>query len=257
MLEAAHISYRIRQKKLLDDVSVKFEAGKIHLILGPNGAGKSTFVKIISGAFRPSDGAVIYAGRNIKDINVKGLSHIRAVLSQSVELAFSLTVREVVMMGRYPYFTGTPGALDLDVCEEVIQFFDLDNLKDRDYMSLSGGEQQRVHFARVAAQLWDQKVEAQKYLILDEPLTFLDVYYQFDFMDKLVGLARERNWTVVGVVHDLNLAGKYADSILLLHKGKVVAQGSREAVLTVEHIRNTYNLAPHVALENGMVRVQF
>lgn len=257
MLEAAHISYRIRQKKLLDDVSVKFEAGKIHLILGPNGAGKSTFVKIISGSLHPSGGAVTYAGRDIKDISVKELSHIRAVLSQSVELAFSLTVREVVLMGRYPYYTGMPGSQDLDVCEEVIRFFDLGDLKDRDYMSLSGGEQQRVHFARVAAQLWDQKGVAPKYLILDEPLTFLDVYYQFDFMDKLVGLASERNWTIVGVAHDLNLAGKYADSILLLDKGRVVAQGSMESVLTVEHIRNTYNLVPHVALENGMVRVHF
>ncbi|MCO6497976.1 MAG: hypothetical protein J5I50_09960 [Chitinophagaceae bacterium] len=138
-----------------------------------------------------------------------------------------------------------------------MSFFDLNAFKDRDYVTLSGGEKQRVHFARVAAQLWQQEDGVTKYLLLDEPLTFLDVYYQFDFMDKLRELVDDRKWVVVGVVHDLNLAGKYADQISLMYGGRLIAQGERREVLTTENIKKAYGLTPDIIHEGDTVRLHF
>jgi iron complex transport system ATP-binding protein len=166
------------------------------------------------------------------------------VLSQNIEVAFPLRVAEVVMMGRYPHFGGKPMAFDHDTCEEAMRFVDVLDLAERDYRTLSGGERQRVHFARVMAQVWHPAAGRCRYLILDEPLTFLDVHYQFEFMHKLRELLRAPDLIVIGVVHDLNLAATFADQIVLLHKGRVLASGSRDAVLTPEHIREAYQLEP-------------
>lgn len=257
MLKAEHITYKIGKKKLLDDISAEFEPGKINLVIGPNGAGKSTFVKVISGVLSPQRGEVHYEEKNLKEISVQQQARRRAVLSQDIDLAFPLTVSEVVMMGRYPYFSGKPTSKDLDICGETIKFFDLEKFRNRDYLTMSGGERQRVQFARVAAQIWDSDEDACRFLILDEPLTFLDVYYQFDFMNKVEELVKQRNWVVVGVLHDLNLVGKYADYVLLLHQAKRIAWGKKEEVLTKQNIRSVYGLEAEVLITDGTVRLHF
>lgn len=257
MLKAEHITYKIGDKKLLDDVSAEFAPGKVNLIIGPNGAGKSTFVKVISGVLKPQQGEVHYEEKNLNEISVQQQARRRAVLSQDIDLAFPLTVSEVVMMGRYPYFSGKPTAKDLDICDETIRFFDLEKFRNRDYLTMSGGERQRVQFARVAAQIWDTDADTCQFLILDEPLTFLDVFYQFDFMNKVEELIKQRNWVVVGVLHDLNLVGKYADYVLLLHQARRVAWGKKEDVLTKENIRSIYGLEADVLITDGAVRLHF
>ncbi|MEP7266396.1 MAG: heme ABC transporter ATP-binding protein [Saprospiraceae bacterium] len=257
MLKADNISFKIGTKELLKNVSVEFAPGKINLIIGPNGAGKSTLVKILSGMLMPSVGEVFYSKRNIKNIPMKELAQFRALLSQSIELTFPLTVWEVVVMGRYPFFSGKPSTNDISICKETISFFDLKGLANQNYMTLSGGEKQRVHFARVASQIWEPNENDCHYLILDEPLSFLDIYYQFDFMHKITDLIKQRNWLVLGVVHDLNLAGKYADHIVLMNNGSIIADGSKEHVLTQKNILEAYRLHTEVLYENKTVHLHF
>ncbi len=122
-----------------------------------------------------------------------------------------------------------------------------------DYLTLSGGEKQRVHFARVVAQIWYPIKESCRYLVLDEPLTFLDVHYQFHFMRKLQELLKQQDIVIVGVVHDLNLAAKFADHLILLHQGKLLAAGTKKEVLTKEHMKTAYRLEPIInSDEKGM-----
>lgn len=190
-------------------------------------------------------------------MDVSQLAKIRAVLSQHMELAFPMPVDEVVMMGRYPHFTSRPSSADYAICEEAMRYFDVLEMHKRNYLTLSGGEKQRVHFARVLSQVWGSADDGIRMVLLDEPLTFLDVYYQMDFMEKLVALARTQQLIVAGVVHDLQLAGKYADHLVLLHLGRVIASGEKKAVLTKELIQKAYRLEAEIQYEGQQVRVYF
>jgi iron complex transport system ATP-binding protein len=230
-------------RRIVDGVSASFAPGKLHVVVGANGAGKSTLLKLLSRHLRADEGVVRYGGRDVGEIGLEALAQVRAMLSQSVEIAFPLRVREVVLMGRYPHFTGRPPARDLSVCDEVMRLFDVTALADRDYRSLSGGEQQRVHFARVLAQVWE--AGRPRYLFLDEPVTFLDIAHQFDFMRKVRSLLAP-DLTVVGVLHDLNLVAQFADRVLMLRDGKVLADGPVDEVLTPENVERGFGITPSI-----------
>jgi iron complex transport system ATP-binding protein len=257
MITINDVSYSVKGKTLVEHVSAVFAAGKINLVIGPNGAGKSTLIKLISGQLTAQSGAVLLGDKNIHTVSVPQLARVRAVLSQNTELAFPLTAQEVVMMGRYPHFTGTAQKRDKEACREAMRFFDVEKMAERNYLTLSGGERQRVQFARVLTQLWYPVAGSCRYLILDEPLTFLDIYYQYDFMNKLVSLSAQQDMVIVGVVHDLNLAAKYADYLLLLNQGKVLASGDKHEVLTSANIKAAYHLEPTIRNENGELHLLF
>jgi iron complex transport system ATP-binding protein len=248
MLTASSISFRVGNEPLISDISVSFAAGRLHLIIGPNGAGKSTLVKVLARLLRPQTGVVQYDGADVSNASEADLAKRRAVLSQAVEVAFPLTVREVVMMGRYPHFGGRPGPTDEKIVDEVMQHFDVTEFSERDYQTLSGGERQRVNFARVLAQLWHDESangdSAARYLFLDEPLTFLDIRHQIDFLKKIRRFTDAPDVVTVGVVHDLNLAARFADQIVLLNEGRVVASGTPAEVLTAERIEAVFEVKP-------------
>ncbi len=246
MLRARNLTRTANGRRLVDAVDLSFASGQLSLIVGPNGAGKSTLLKLLSGQLRPDSGEVRYGDADLRSMTPKRLATMRAILSQSIQIAFPLRVGEVVMMGRYPHLLGNPSAGDEKVCAEVMRLFDVTEMADRDFLTLSGGEQQRVHFARVLAQIWLPLPGAGRYLFLDEPLTFLDIFHQVEFMRTLQELARRENLVVAGAVHDLNLAARFADQVLLLHQGKVVAAGPREEVLTPQHIGAAFGLTPTV-----------
>jgi iron complex transport system ATP-binding protein len=250
MIKVENITYRVGNKIILESVSVIFEPGKLNLIIGPNGAGKSTLIKAICNQIQPDEGNIYYGDKNIKDCSHLELARIRSVLSQSIELSFPLKVWEVVMMGRYPHFTGSPNSKDETACEEVMRFFEVWDMVDRNYATLSGGEKQRVNFARVMAQIWYTS-DNYRYLILDEPLTFLDIHYQFNLIRQLLHLLEDKKLIVVGVVHDLNLAAKFADKIVLLHEAKVLSIGEKQDVLSKENVKTAYRLEPIIYNEKG------
>ena len=262
MLNATDLVFRAGRRVLIDRLSTSFEPARLHLIIGPNGAGKSTLIRLLARLLRPGHGQVLYDGQDVAHRKERELAQRRAVLSQAVEVAFSIPVRELVLMGRYPHFTARPGTADLEICEEVMQFFDVTEMADRSYGTLSGGERQRVQFARVLAQIWRPLGGSTRFLFLDEPLTFLDIRHQIDFMEKVRIFAAQEDVVVVGVLHDLNLAAQFADRLLLLADGCILADGPTMDVLTAENLRTAFDVSPvlltnpvsgrtHLAFENG------
>ena len=156
MLTATNITYRVGSRELLSNVSADFPAGKLHLIVGPNGAGKSTLIKVLARLLSPNAGTVAYGNEDAAKVSELDLARRRAVLSQAVEVAFPLSVREIIMMGRYPHFASRPRAVDEAVVDELMDLVEVTDFAGRNYQTLSGGERQRVNFARVLAQLWIQ-----------------------------------------------------------------------------------------------------
>jgi iron complex transport system ATP-binding protein len=189
---------------------------------------------------------VLYDGADVARAGEQALAQRRAVLSQAIEIAFPLWVHEVVMMGRYPHFSGRPAARDTAVVAEVMRYCDVEDLAGRSYPTLSGGEKQRVNFARVLAQVWQPRPPQAggRVLFLDEPLTFLDIGHQIDLMRKLREFGAAPDITVVGVVHDLALAARFADQLVLVHGGAVLAAGPPDEVMTPENVRTAFGVEP-------------
>ncbi len=256
MITTENLSLQIGNKTLLHPLSLKLETGKLHLILGPNGAGKSTLVKLLSGQQKPSSGTIFYDDRKLTSYKVEHLARFRAVLSQSVDFAFPLTVNEVVTMGRYPHFSNSPSKKDKEIISLAITLFEIENLANRDYPTLSGGEKQRVQFARIMAQIWPDDDEP-KVLFLDEPLTYLDIKFQYDFLNLIADFLKKHPLTVIGVLHDLNLAARFADNLILLKHGHLIAHGKQTHVLTSENIERMYGMIPRIIEHNKRLLIDF
>ncbi len=241
MLEVIDIRYVIDRTTILDGVSTRFKAGQVSMIIGPNGSGKSTLLKIAGYEFSPTSGSVRYGGRSRHDQDRQSLAMIRAVLSQSVEIPFPLSVEEVVMMGRYPHFSVRPSASDRDISVLAMRAAGVERLYRRNYRTLSGGEKQMVQFARVLAQIWEKPDGECRYLLLDEPTTFLDINHQHHMLGVLRTIAAD-DVVVVAVMHDINLAAQYADRLLALYHGAGVAEGAPEEVIVPEIFRTLYQM---------------
>jgi len=240
MLKTEKIYYNIGKKLILNNISAEFNPGEFNMILGPNGSGKSTFLKIFSGEVTGYDGTVLYGGEKITHLKKEELAKSRAVMSQQPELSFPLMVDEVVMMGRYPHFIFNPGKKDESICNEVMERMNLTPFRERNYLTLSGGEKQRVQYARVLAQIWEKPKNGFRYLFLDEPLTSLDINYQQEFLQ----VSREfiKDTVLIAVMHDINLAIQYADKLFFLKEGELLAQGTAKDILTEELIKNVFNV---------------
>ena len=241
MLSINNVSYHAGKKEIVKNISVDFLPGEFNMILGPNGSGKSTFLKLFSGELHSATGLISYSGKKISSLKKDALAKIRAVMSQQPELSFPLTVEEVVMMGRYPHFTFNPGNKDAAVCNEVIAKMNIVELKERNYLTLSGGEKQRVQFARVLAQIWEASSNGHRYLFLDEPLTNLDINYQQEFLTIAKSLLKS-DTVLVAVMHDINLAVQYADKLLFLKNGELVEYGKPLEILSEKLIQHVFNV---------------
>ena len=248
MLKTEGISFNIGRKQILKNVSAEFEPGEFNMILGPNGSGKSSFLKIFSGELDKYQGTIFYNDKLIKSLHKEELAKRRAVLSQQPELSFPLLVDEVVMMGRYPHFTFNPNKKDITICREVIDRMNLNEFRQRNYLTLSGGEKQRVQYARVLAQIWEKPVEGYRYLFLDEPLNSLDISYQHEFLVAAVELLKDHT-VLIAVMHDINLAAHYADNLFFLKEGELVVHGRPKDILTENIIEQVFNIKTSV-IEN-------
>lgn len=237
MLTAEHLTFHCATRTLIDDVSLNINAGEIVVIIGPNGAGKSTLLRLLTGYQAPSSGECYLLNQPLSQWSAKQLAKLRTVMIQQSQLSFPFKVKEVVAMGRAPYGK----AHCVEAIDETMLQTDCLRLADRDYRSLSGGEQQRVQLARVLAQLW-QPEPTEKLLFLDEPTSALDLYHQQHTLRLLKQLATNQRLAVCCILHDLNLAALYADKIILLNQGKIVEQGTPVEVLTVENIHKWYGV---------------
>lgn len=241
MLKTENIYYRIGDKLILNGISAEFKPGEFNMILGPNGSGKSTFLKVFSGEINKYDGAVFYGNQKNEHVKKEELAKYRAVMSQQPELSFPLMVEEVVMMGRYPHFTFNPNKKDIDICNQVMERMNLISFKERNYLTLSGGEKQRVQYARVLAQIWEKPLTGARYLFLDEPLNSLDINYQQEFLQIAKEFTND-DTVLVAVMHDINLAIQYADKLFFFKQGKLTAHGRPNDILTSALIKDVFDV---------------
>lgn len=255
MIRAAALSVYAGRRALLDRVSLEIAPGTVTALLGANGAGKSTVIRVLAGDHRPDEGLVEIDGTRLDRLSPLALARRRAVMPQSASLDFGFTAAEVVALGRLPY-AGTAAMLEDDEAIGAAgAATGIAALWHRAYPTLSGGEQQRVQLARVLAQLWQADgAREQRYLLLDEPVSALDLQQQRIIFDVLRRLARQ-GVGILAVVHDLPLAAAYADRVVLLREGRLLAAGTPEATLTPELIDTCFGITVETAWRNGQIAI--
>ena len=240
-LEARNITVRINGSTLLDNVSNIVHPGEVLAILGANGAGKTTLVKTLAGDIKPDSGQILMGDRPLDQWPRRAQAQVRAILPQSSTLNFPFTVLEVVLMGRTPHLRGIEQAEDYQIARDALELTETLELQNRAYTTLSGGERQRVQLSRVLAQIWTSPEKSNRYLLMDEPLNNLDLAHQHDTL-RIAHSFAEQGVVVVIVLHDLNLAAQYADRVIILKRGKLLAMGAPCDVLTSETIRAAFDI---------------
>ena len=234
-------SSRAPDEFALQQVDVSIAQGKLTGLLGPNGCGKTTLLKLLSGVLRPDQGTVGLEGRPLAQIPRRQLARRIAVVPQETHPAFDFTVMEMVLMGRHPHLGvfRLEGPDDFAIAHDALVATGTVHLADRAYMTLSGGEKQRVVIASALAQSSDV-------LLLDEPTASLDLAYQLEIASLLRRLNRERSVTIVLATHDLNLAASLCETLVLLRDGRVLAQGQTGEVLTASMVQQLYGVDAEV-----------
>ena len=236
-LEVNNVSVQISDKTLIKDINLSLKPGEVVSVLGPNGAGKSTLMKVISGERKPSTGDVFINRRNDWSLNDRAL--MLGVLPQTSSLNFPFTAEEVIALGRIP--CATDHSENQKIVSKALEKVDGLHLKDSYYTTLSGGERQRVHMARVLAQIWDECPLGERYLLLDEPTSALDPQHQ-QLTLKMARQEADNGMGVLVILHDLNLAARYSDRIIMLKEGCIAAEGSPEEVLQPSTIQAIFNI---------------
>ncbi|WP_277053179.1 heme ABC transporter ATP-binding protein [Zestomonas thermotolerans] len=237
MLRVENLGVCRGAKTVLSDVQLELRPGEVLGVLGPNGAGKSTLLGALCGELQPSGGAVLLDERPLGAWSGPERARRLAVLPQSSTLSFAFRVEEVVGMGRLPHASGRQR--DAEIIAAALAAADAGHLVGRSYLELSGGERQRVHLARVLAQLWPGATGQS--LLLDEPTSMLDPLHQHTTLQAARDFAG-RGVAVLVILHDLNLAARYCDRILLLDRGRPHALGTPEEVLRAEPLQAVFGL---------------
>lgn len=243
-LTAEKISLHISGFNLLRDVSMHVEAGTVTAIVGPNGAGKSSLLKVLTGEITATIGKVSLNHRHLAAWGLEDRAKMLAVLPQHTALSFPFTANEVVALGRIPHQTGKQK--DELIVADALKAVDASYLQKRFYTQMSGGEKQRVQLARVLAQIWQPTEFGDQFLVLDEPTSAFDLSHQKLTLEIVRGLA-EQGTGVVMVLHDLNLAARCADNLVVFDRGAIAAQGSPEEVLTEKLINQVFGVKSIIA----------
>ncbi|MDV6167788.1 heme ABC transporter ATP-binding protein [Flavobacterium sp. DG1-102-2] len=238
MLAAEKISYAHRKFSILENIDVTVNKGELLVIVGPNGAGKSTLLSMLANELDGKNQSIFFKKKTFREWDGNELAQSKAKFSQNNSHDIPLTVSNVVMMGRYPYFSSIPRKTDEEAIVKAMAETDVTHLAQRDYNSLSGGEKQRVHLARVLTQL-DNDIK-NTLVFLDEPLNNLDILHQHRILQTIKKFTQQGH-TAIMVLHDLNLAAQFADRVMLLKKGKIVSHDVPEKVFTKETISAVYN----------------
>lgn len=238
-LAIEHVFYTIKGASIIHDVSMNIKAGQFIGVIGPNGSGKSTILKIASRIMEPNDGLIRLDGQHLYELSPKKVAQEMAVVSQETSLTFDFSVEEIVWMGRHPHkkLFQSDSEKDREIVQESLERVGMKGYEERSFMSLSGGEKQRVLIARALAQ-------QAKLIILDEPTNHLDIRHQLQLMD----LVKTLNVTVLAALHDLNLASVYCDYLYVIKNGQVVMYGTPEKVLTTDRIREVFGVETEIII---------
>ena len=229
-------AYR-RQQPVLCDVSINASPGRVLCLLGPNGSGKTTLLRCLLGLLKPDSGSISIDGKSLSDYPRKSLARMLAYVPQFPTSAFAFTVRELVLMGRFAHtpVLGLHNRHDLDVAREAMKMTQTQDFADRTLDELSGGEAQCVMIARALAQ-------QPSVMLLDEPTSHLDVANQLKIYRMMQRLAHDWRMAVICVSHDINLAARFADQIILMRAGKIIADGPCSQILRENLLRQTYGV---------------
>ena len=238
VIEAKWLTIRAGAVALVDNVTFAVRPGETVALVGPNGAGKSTLLRALSGEIRPAAGDILLKGKALTSYGPRDLALERAVLSQSVEVAFPFTVAEVVRMGA----GDRRGSFVDNAIEDALRLVDIAKLRNRIITTLSGGEQQRAHFARILVQLaCGESERGPGLLLLDEPTSSLDLRHQLDLLATVKQCAG-RGVAVIAVLHDLNLASMFAQRVVMLHAGRIAADGPVAKTITDELLKQVFDV---------------
>lgn len=235
--------------RILKGISLETHTGEFVGIIGPNGSGKSTLLKCIYRVLKPDDGCIWLGDQELHEMKIRNSARKVAVVAQHNYYNFEFSVREVVMMGRAPHkkMLEKDGAKDFEIVDQALKTVGMYEFADRNFSTLSGGEQQRVILARALAQ-------QTPCLILDEPTNHLDITHQLQLMELVRGL----NVTVLSAIHDLNIAAMYCDRLYILKDGEIVGSGTPEELLTPETIRRVYQVESEIVRDrNGKMHILF
>ena len=248
MIKITGVSHHIGKQKILHDISLSLPSSQVIALIGPNGAGKSTLFSVMARLQPLQSGQVSFAvnneERDIVSCDARTLSKTVAMLGQDNHVQGRLRVHELLMFGRYPYHQGQPTANDQQKVDEIIERFELESLADRFLSALSGGQRQRVLIAMIVCQ-------DTPYLLLDEPLNNLDMYHSGRLMRELRELSHSQQKTVVIVLHDINQAAQFADTVVTMKDGQVQTIGRPVDVITKKTMKDLYNVDVTVLNHQG------
>ncbi len=249
MLEIIDLAFHYGSLRVLGGIAASVHRGKILCIAGPNGAGKTTLIRCLTGIIKPSKGSIVIDGADVLRMKRRELATHVGYVPQHRPTGFPMTVFETVMMGRRPHVAWRPSARDMERAADVLRELNLEEYAMKDVDRLSGGQAQKVMLARALAQ-------EPSFLVLDEPTSSLDLCCQLEVMETVGELVRSGRMGAVVAMHDLNLAARFADEILLLKDGGVFAKGKPGELIAPETIREVYRVDADVRMENGQPWVQ-
>ena len=232
-----NLSISYQQRKVIDSLDLTLPAQKVSVLIGSNGCGKSTLLKSMARLLVPQSGAVILEGQDIHASNTAQIARKLAILPQTPVAPEGVTVRQLISLGRFPYqnWLRQWSEEDEKQVDEALRLTDTFALQHSSVDALSGGQRQRVWIAMTLAQ-------NTNYLLLDEPTTYLDLAHQIEILELLRELNQQQNKTIIMVLHDLNLACRYADNLVAVHQGGIYAQGSPQEIMSEELVNSVFNL---------------
>lgn len=240
-ISTEHLAIGYEDNLIVDELDMEIPQGKITTIIGPNGCGKSTVLKAVGRILKPKGGSIYLNGNDIRRLSTKEVAQKMAILPQSSQAPTGLTVGELVAYGRFPHQRGF-GKLkpeDKKIIQWALHVTKLTEFETLAVDNLSGGQRQRVWIAMALAQQTDL-------ILLDEPTTYLDLAYQLEVLKLLYQLNREQNCTIVMVLHDLNLAARFADYMIAIRSGDIIKHGKPEEVMTSDVLRETFQIEAEI-----------
>ncbi|MDD2360640.1 MAG: ABC transporter ATP-binding protein [Syntrophaceticus schinkii] len=243
-LKINECSFSYNIQLVLDHISMQISEGEVVSIIGPNGSGKSTLLRCICRVLQPRGGVVYLNNQDVAHLKPRELARLLGYVPQSGAEVFPLTVYEAVLLGRKPYLSWGVGPKDREIVDRILRFMKIEEFALKYINEMSGGEKQRVLIARALAQ-------EPEVLLLDEPTSNLDIKHQLEVLGLMQKFAHDGGMTVIMVLHDLNLASRFSDKLVLINEGKVFASGPPAAVLNPANIRAVYDVEADVD-QNGL-----